>query len=75
MSKKILKNCRIIDPSQKMDEIGNIIINEEVKMEDIGAKATISNKSSKVEIVDLNTKIASPGLVDMGVFVGQPGFE
>ena len=75
MSKKILKNCRIIDPSQKMDEIGNIIINEEGKIEDIGAKAKISNKSSKVEIFDLNNKIAIPGLVDMGVFVGEPGFE
>ena len=36
MNKKILKNCRIVDPSQKMDEIGNIIINENGKIEDIG---------------------------------------
>ena len=48
MNKKILKNCRIVDPSQKMDEIGNIIINENGKIEDIGAKAKIPNKSSKM---------------------------
>ena len=75
MNKKILKNCRIVDPSQKMDEIGNIIINENGKIEDIGAKAKIPNKSSKMETFDFNNKIAIPGLVDMGVFVGEPGFE
>ena len=29
---KILTNVRIIDPSQKMDEIGTIIINEQGKI-------------------------------------------
>ena len=28
MKEKILMNVRIIDPSQKMDEIGNIVIDE-----------------------------------------------
>jgi len=28
MKEKILTNVRIIDPSQKMDEIGTIIVNE-----------------------------------------------
>ena len=31
MKEKILSNVRIIDPSQNMDEIGNIIINEKEK--------------------------------------------
>ena len=28
-----------------------------------------------METFDFNNKIAIPGLVDMGVFVGEPGFE
>ena len=32
-------------------------------------------KSSKIEIFDCDKKIAIPGLVDMNVFVGEPGFE
>ncbi len=31
MKEKILINLRIIDPSQKMDEIGDIVINEKGK--------------------------------------------
>ena len=36
MKEKILTNVRIIDPSQKMDEIGNIIINDKGKIKSIG---------------------------------------
>ena len=36
MKEKILTNVRIIDPSQKMDEIGNIIIDQKGKIESIG---------------------------------------
>ena len=35
---KILTNVRIIDPSQKIDEIGNIIIDEKGKIKSIGKK-------------------------------------
>ena len=31
MKEKILINVRIIDPSQNMDEIGNIILNDKGK--------------------------------------------
>ena len=42
MKEKILTNIRIVDPSQKMDEIGNIIINEKGKIKSIGKKSEIS---------------------------------
>ena len=32
MKEKILTNVRIIDPSQKMDEVGNIVIDEKGKI-------------------------------------------
>ena len=38
MKEKILTNLRILDPSQKIDEIGNIIISEKGKIKSIGKK-------------------------------------
>lgn len=72
MKEKILTNVRIIDPSQKMDEIGNIVINEEGKIKSIGKKSGTSKSSEKI---DLKGLVAIPGLVDMKAFVGEPGFE
>ena len=46
MKEKILTNVRIIDPSQKMDEIGNIGINEEGKIKSIG-KISVTSKISR----------------------------
>ncbi len=72
MKEKILTNVRIIDPSQKMDEVGNIVIDEKGKIKSTGKKFTISKTAEKI---DLKGLIAIPGLVDMKAFVGEPGFE
>ncbi len=72
MKEKILMNVRIIDPSQKMDEIGNIVIDEKGKIKSIGKK---SGTSKSTEKIDLKGLVAIPGLVDMKAFVGEPGFE
>ncbi len=75
MKEKILKNCRIIDPSQNKDELGNIIIGKNGEIKDIGKNVKFSKESSKTEVFDCNKKVAIPGIVDMNVFVGEPGFE
>ncbi len=72
MKEKILTNVRIIDPSQKMDEVGNIVIDEKGKIKSIGKKSDISKSA---EQINLKGMIAIPGLVDMKAFVGEPGFE
>tara|TARA_A100001015_G_scaffold115128_1_gene127831 strand:- start:98 stop:1126 length:1029 start_codon:yes stop_codon:yes gene_type:complete len=75
MREKILTNIRIIDPSQKMNEIGDIIINDKGKIKSIGKDAKSSDISKSVEKIDLKGNIAIPGIVDMKAFVGEPGFE
>ena len=75
MKEKILTNVRIIDPSQKMDEIGNIIINDKGKIKSIGKSTKNSEASKSAEKIDLKGNIAIPGIVDMKAFVGEPGFE
>ena len=75
MREKILANVRIIDPSQKMDEIGDIIIDDKGKIKSIGKTAKNSETSKGSEKIDLKGYIAIPGVVDMKAFVGEPGFE
>ena len=38
MNEKILINARIVDPSQKLDEIGSIVIDKNGKVKAIGKK-------------------------------------
>jgi len=75
MTEKILINARIIDPSQKMDEKGSVIIGENGKIKLIGKDVKRSDASSSAEVIDLTNNIIIPGIVDMKAFVGEPGFE
>ena len=75
MKEKILINARIIDPSQKMDEKGSVLINQKGKIEAIGKDIKKSDASNSAEIIDLKNNIIMPGIVDMKAFVGEPGFE
>ena len=75
MKKKYLINARIIDPKNQVDELGGLIINEKGLIEAVGSKVSAGNISGDVEIIDLKNHVLLPGLVDMRVFVGEPGFE
>ncbi len=75
MKEKIFINARIIDPSQKMDEKGSVIINEKGKIKSIGSKIKRKDASSNADVYDLENNILIPGIVDMKAFVGEPGFE
>ena len=75
MKEKILINAHIIDPSQKMDEKGSIIIDEKGKIKMIGKNVKKSDTISSVEVIDLKNHIVIPGIVDMKAFVGEPGYE
>ena len=75
MKEKILINARIIDPSQKMDEKGSIIIDDKGKIKMIGKNVKKSDAISSSEVIDLKNYIVIPGIVDMKAFVGEPGYE
>tara|TARA_E500000331_G_scaffold77419_1_gene72790 strand:+ start:1301 stop:2590 length:1290 start_codon:yes stop_codon:yes gene_type:complete len=75
MKEKYLINARIIDPKNQIDEYGGLIINEKGKIKAIGKKVSNENLPKNIEKIDLNKKILIPGLVDMRVFVGEPGYE
>ena len=75
MKEKYFINARIIDPSQGIDEIGGLIVDANGKIKAVGKKVNKENIPSKSEKIDLKNKVLIPGIVDMKVFVGEPGFE
>ncbi len=74
MNEKIIINARIVDPSQKLDEMGSIIIDKNGKVKSIGKKVT-KKDSPNAEVIDVKKNLVIPGIVDMKAFVGEPGFE
>jgi len=75
MKKKYFINANIIDPHNSLNENGGLIISEDGKIEGIGKKVNPNNIPSREKFTDLKGKYLFPGLVDMRVFVGEPGFE
>ncbi|MEW6088359.1 MAG: dihydroorotase [bacterium] len=66
----LLKNGRVIDPSQKIDAKLDILI-EKGKIVEIGHK--LDNKTK--DIIDLSGKIICPGFLDIHVHLREPGYE
>ena len=75
MKEKYLINARIIDPKNQMDEIGGLIIDINGKIKAVGKKIANGNLPTGAEKIDLKRQILIPGIVDMRVFVGEPGYE
>jgi dihydroorotase len=75
MKKQYFINANIIDPYNSLNENGGLIVDEDGSVEAIGKKVNINNISSREKIIDLKGKYIFPGLVDMRVFVGEPGYE
>ena len=75
MKKKYFLNANIIDPFNSRNEIGGLIIGENGKIEAIGKKVNQNNIPVREKFIDLKNKYILPGIVDMRVFVGEPGYE
>ncbi|WP_350334617.1 dihydroorotase [Coralliovum pocilloporae] len=68
----ILKNARLYDPSQPMDEHGSLLIEDGIIKAQGGPDELAP---SGTEIIDCEGHTVMPGLVDARVFVGEPGAE
>jgi dihydroorotase len=75
MSKSIvLKNVRIVDPSRSLDEVGTIIAENGVIVA-AGKDAQNQGAPEGATVRDCAGLVATPGLVDARVHVGEPGGE
>ena len=75
MKKQYFINANIVDPHNSINEIGGLIINEDGIIEAVGKKVNLNNIPSREKPIDLKEKYIFPGIVDMRVFVGEPGYE
>ena len=75
MKKKYFINGNIVDPHNSLNEEGGLIVGEDGKIEGIGKKVSSNNIPSREKFIDLKGKYIFPGIVDMRVFVGEPGYE
>lgn len=68
-------NARLLDPATGLDAPGALLtVNEEIA--DFGPQLFNDGRPAEgIEIVDLGGACLCPGLVDMRVLLGEPGFE
>jgi dihydroorotase len=67
----LIKGGRLVDPSQGIDEIMDVMIADGVVLE-LGADLTASEE---METIDATGLIVTPGLIDMHVHLRDPGLE
>jgi len=75
MKKQYFINGNIIDPHNSINEVGGLIIGDKGQLEAVGKKVNPNNIPYREKVIDLKGKYIFPGLVDMRVFVGEPGYE
>jgi len=69
MSSLLIQNGRVIDPSQQMDQVTNLLVeNGRVSAYDVAA-------GRQDRVLDAAGKIVAPGLIDMHVHLREPGRE
>jgi dihydroorotase len=70
MSKLLIKNGRVVDPANNLDEVSDILVEGSVI-----SKVAKSIKADADEVIDATGKIVMPGLVDMHTHLREPGRE
>ena len=75
MKKQYFLNANIIDTHNSLNEFGGLIVDDNGLVEAIGKKVNKNNIPSREKVIDLKGKYIFPGIVDMRVFVGEPGYE
>ena len=70
MSKLLLKGGRVVDPSQDLDEVADLLIDDGLIAE-IGAGLS----AEEAEVVDVAGCVVAPGFIDMHVHLREPGQE
>jgi dihydroorotase len=70
----LLRAGRIIDPSQGMDEIGDVLI-EGDRIEHAGKSLGEVRRDGGLEVIDCSGQIVAPGFIDVHCHLREPGRE
>jgi dihydroorotase len=69
----LIKNGRIIDPSQKMDMTGNILVRDGKIAEINASEKDVTGKG--IPAIDASGCVVCPGFIDLHCHLREPGFE
>lgn len=73
--KTLIKNGRVIDPSNSLDGLFDILV-EKGKIESVQKKGSMAKSDlGNVKVIDASGWIVAPGFIDMHVHFREPGFE
>ena len=79
MNNYLIKSGRIIDPSQKIDSVGDLLILDGIVAEIRTSNSTWKDLGEKlnreIRIIDVKGNVVCPGFVDAHCHLREPGFE
>lgn len=69
MPELLIKNGRIVDPSQRIDRVANLLLRD-------GKVAGIDETpEGKAQVIDATDRLVVPGLIDINTQLQEPGWE
>ena len=72
--KLLLENSLLVDPKNETEFKGSVLI-EKGLIQEIFTKPSPNYDIADCKIIDCKNHALSPGLIDMWVFAGEPGYE
>ena len=70
----LLRGGRIIDPSQHLDEVGDVLLSDGI-VEATGRLGEIRRDGDELREVDCTGRVVSPGFIDVHCHLREPGRE
>ena len=70
----IIKNGRVVDPDQDLDEIRDVLV-EDGRIADLAKPGQAEGWASQDQTFEAGGLIVTPGLIDMHVHLREPGYE
>ena len=74
MSAILLRGGRIVDPSQNLDDVGDVLI-ADGRIEATGRVGEVRRDGDGLETIDCSGLVVSPGFVDVHCHLREPGRE